>query len=627
MPRAFVLQLLRSVAIAVVVAAIIDPAITSSRSTRPLISVVASDSMHDAGVVARIARVLNADFTVLHAANPSAAGTVIIGTRMPDHADVLASPVIAIGAAALTSSVALQRLQAPAHANIDTRINVVATTAVRVSPGSASPRVTVVLAQGTTVVATESFSVSHDSARMVSLAFVPTSARPIVLQVRAFIEGAADTVRSDLVVDVHHDRWSVLFFDRRPSWMSTFVRRALERDPRFAVTSRIITSTNVSRETGRAPLGLDELAKTGRFHAVVIGAPDALLARDVDGISTILRVRGASVLMLADHAASGPADALLDIGGWRATAPRDAAAITSPSITSVPMSSVAMSTTNGAAHDAIQLQGLAIGVPTRLPRGAEVLAVLREPTTGAAASTSARASSTPQPVIWRVPVGRGQLVVSGAFDAWRFRDPAQSSFDATWRDLIDEAANASQAPLDLQLSPTLINPRGDISVVLSPRDSTNAYASSLTTTLRRLTPTADSARSLATEPLATLPLALSPVAPGSRFASFRAPLSTGAYEVVATHGADTARASFVVAEHVARDADDTPALMTAWSASRGGRVVTRDQLDSLPSILRALVRPVARAIEWHPMRSPWWIVPFALALGAEWWLRRRHDLA
>ena len=624
MPRAFVLQLLRSVAIAVVVAAIVDPAITSSRSARPLISVVASDSLRDAGVVARISRVLNADFTVLHAANPSAAGTVIIGTRMPDHADVLASPVIAIGAAALTSSVALQRLQAPAHANIDTRINVVATTAVRVSPGSASPRVTAELAHGTTVVATESFSVSHDSARMVSLAFVPTSAGPIVLQVRAFIEGAADTVRSDLVVDVHHDRWSVLFFDRRPSWMSTFVRRALERDPRFAVTSRIMTSTNVSRETGRAPLGLDELAKTGRFDAVVIGAPDALLARDVDGISTLLRVRGTSVLMLADHAAAGPSDALLDIGGWRATTPRDAAAITSPSSTSVAMSSTAIDST---ARDAIRLKGLAIGVPTRLPRGAEVLAVLREPTTGAAASTSARASSTPLPVIWRVPVGRGQLVVSGAFDAWRFRDPAQSSFDATWRDLIDEAASASQAPLDLQLSPTLITPRGDISVVLSPTDSTNANASRLTATLRRLTPASDSVRSLATEPLATLPLSLSPVAPGSRFASFRAPLSPGTYEVVATHGADTARASFVVAEHVARDADDTPAHMTAWSASRGGRVVTRDQLDSLPSILRALVRPVARAIEWHPMRSPWWIVPFALALGAEWWLRRRHGLA
>lgn len=614
MPRAFVLRLLRSVAIAVVVAAIIDPTITSSRNTRPLISVVARDSLRDAGVVARIARVLNADFTVLHAANPAAAGSVIIGTRIPDHSDVLASPVIAIGAAARTSSVALQRLQAPARANIDTRINVVTTAAVRVSPGSASSTVTVELAHGTTVVATESFSVSRDSAHVVSLVFVATGAGPTVLQVRAFIVGTTDTVRSDLVVDVHHDRRSVLFFDRRPSWMSTFVRRALERDPRFAVTSRIITSTNVSRETGRAPLGLDELAKTGRFDAIVIGAPDALLARDVDGISTMLRVRGASVLMLADHAAAGPADALLDIGGWRTTTRRDAALIKSP-------------TTDSSARDAIQLKGLAIGVPTRLPRGAVVLAVLREATTGAAASTSARASSTSQPVIWRVPVGRGQLVVSGAFDAWRFRDPAQSSFDATWRDLIDEAASASQAPLDLQLSPTLIRPRADISVVFSPRDPTNAYASSLTTTLRRLTPTSDSARSLATEPLATLPFALSPGALGSRFAAFRAPRSPGAYEVVATHGADTARASFVVAEHVARDADDTPALMTAWSASRGGRVLPRDQLDSLPSILRALVRPVARATEWHPMRSPWWIVPFALALGAEWWLRRRHGRA
>ena len=28
----------------------------------------------------------------------------------------------------------------------------------------------------------------------------------------------------------------------------------------------------------------------------------------------------------------------------------------------------------------------------------------------------------------------------------------------------------------------------------------------------------------------------------------------------------------------------------------------------------------------HPMRSTWWILPFALCLSAEWWLRRRQGL-
>jgi hypothetical protein len=26
------------------------------------------------------------------------------------------------------------------------------------------------------------------------------------------------------------------------------------------------------------------------------------------------------------------------------------------------------------------------------------------------------------------------------------------------------------------------------------------------------------------------------------------------------------------------------------------------------------------------MRSVWWLAPFALALGGEWWSRRRHGL-
>jgi hypothetical protein len=38
----------------------------------------------------------------------------------------------------------------------------------------------------------------------------------------------------------------------------------------------------------------------------------------------------------------------------------------------------------------------------------------------------------------------------------------------------------------------------------------------------------------------------------------------------------------------------------------------------------AAVDPPAERRVIHPMRSPWWIVPFGLALGGEWWLRRRR---
>ena len=34
----------------------------------------------------------------------------------------------------------------------------------------------------------------------------------------------------------------------------------------------------------------------------------------------------------------------------------------------------------------------------------------------------------------------------------------------------------------------------------------------------------------------------------------------------------------------------------------------------------------AARVEGRPMRSAWWILPFAACLSAEWWLRRRRGL-
>jgi len=39
------------------------------------------------------------------------------------------------------------------------------------------------------------------------------------------------------------------------------------------------------------------------------------------------------------------------------------------------------------------------------------------------------------------------------------------------------------------------------------------------------------------------------------------------------------------------------------------------------------VHPASRVQPWSPMREWWWILPFALALSAEWWLRRKSGLA
>jgi hypothetical protein len=426
------------------------------------------------------------------------------------------------------------------------------------------------------------------------------------------------------VVDVRRERWSVLFFDRRPSWMSTFVRRSVERDPRFAVTSRIVTSTNISRETGRAPGGLDAIAANDAFDAVVVGAPDALNARDVQGIQTLLRARGASVLLLADRAASGPVDALLPFGGWRTTPRRN------------PVEMVAAS--GARALDGLTLRGLVVGVAAQLPSEAEPLAVLRgvdSTSSGTSAGTSTGTmDERARAVVWRLPVGAGQLIVSGAFDAWRYRDTAQSTFDATWRDLIADAAGRRQHPLSVDLSTSLVLPGEPITLTLAARDS--VAGTPLTAFIRAasLAPTPDPAASSATQTdtSASPPTSWTrsiAVRAESRVqtVAIRAPRQTGPYEIVVARGPDSARATLVVAGAVSRDVDADSGILGAWARSRGGRVLARADIPSLPEALDQALPPVRQATTWHPMRSPWWILPFALALAGEWWIRRRRGLA
>jgi hypothetical protein len=61
--------------------------------------------------------------------------------------------------------------------------------------------------------------------------------------------------------------------------------------------------------------------------------------------------------------------------------------------------------------------------------------------------------------------------------------------------------------------------------------------------------------------------------------------------------------------------------LQAFVEARGGVLVTPDRLVQH---LRASVRPVDTRRARHPLRSAWWILPFAACLGGEWFLRRRR---
>ena len=146
--------------------------------------------------------------------------------------------------------------------------------------------------------------------------FVPTATGPALLRVVATIDGggAADSV--DLATTVRDERWHVLFYDTRPSWQSTFVRRAVESDPRFDVTSRVVTSKNISTDLGAPPASLDNAAGLDRYDAIVIGAPELLTDREVAGLESYLRRRAGSVVLMLDELPAGPFQRLLGVTTW-----------------------------------------------------------------------------------------------------------------------------------------------------------------------------------------------------------------------------------------------------------------------------------------------------------------------
>ncbi len=601
---------LRLLAVLIAIAAVIDPQVTTLRRNRPLLSVVDGDGMRDSVVARDVERALRSRYSVIRAPLSNASGTVLIGDRLPNGAREMAAPVVVVSRHTRGPRVRITQVRAPTRASLEARVAIDVTMsveglAVSDAPVSADINLARVGSGGAVIVDRERREARRDTTFIVSLDVVPTVAEPTVLRVSASLAGRADTSCTDVLIDVHTARWSVLFFDRRPSWMSTFVRRNIERDPRFAVTSRIITSTNVSRETGQAPSGLDAIAAAEAFDVVVVGAPDALTARDVDGMRTLLRERGASVMVLADRAAAGPADALLGFGGWRTT----------PRRTPVEL---AVSTPEAETSSALTLRGLSVGLPVRLPSGAIPIAVLREnrPDTLAEERPANVDRERSRTAVWRMPVGLGDLLISGAFDAWRYRDTAQSTFDATWRDLLEQAASRRQPMFDLALSQGLVEPGARVTLTITPRDSTNDA------------PIRVAVRARDTAAVWSSDITLQPGdSSARRSATFRAPASAGAFDVLVLQGPDTARSVLVVAEHVARDVQHDPPLLAAWAQSRGGKSLTRDELATLPGVLDDLVSARARETAWHPMRSPWWIVPFALLLAAEWWIRRRRGFA
>lgn len=582
--------LLRTAAVAIAVAALIDPPLASMARPHPRLAVTLlqpADAMA-ARVRDRLARDMRADFDVVPGPDPDAAAAVVVGDRYPDRPPAFAqrTSTVTIDGGNRGAGVRITSVKAPHAVPRGTRIQLEVGLDASAANGSTS---TVTVSAGTVghpdVVVARASHTWTAVARRVSLSLdaVPLDLPPWHLRVR--LSDASQPTRvttSDVLVE-EAVPLRVLFYEPRPSWITTFVRRALERDSRFAVSSLGYASRGIKISSGdEASLDPPALRQVA---AVVVGGLDRLSVADRDLLDRFARARGGSLVLLPDAPiASGPArEWLLGTSARQLLLERAV-----PLLVSAPL-------------PAIQAAEILTFSGATVPR-ATVLAGM---------------SGSGDAVVTVTPHGAGRLLVSGALDAWRYRAENESAFDRFWRSAIAGVALAAPPPVDVEITPAVVRPGETAHVVARIRRSALAAAPA--------GPLRVSARRDTGEPIRLWPEAGADVFSGSFVAS--GPVLQRVTVSAAEDDAPGASGSALMAiDHAAGRAEPIGPPLAMLAASRGGVDVTPERLADLEHQLRSEIGAAPVRTTTHPMRSGWWTLPFAVCLGGEWWLRRKRGL-
>jgi hypothetical protein len=280
----------------------VDPVFTISRPVKPEVAVVADRRLPDPGLIDRVEAALASQFTIVRGPSFGAAAVVSVGYQLPRGVTTGAekgfavtpeprSPFIAIAAATAAANALLQ-----ARTPIDVR--------VRTAAARGKTLIVTLRREGVAVSEARLTIEGDDTVEHARLESVAASPGVVTLDVDARIDGSAASppVNAKLTQNILDERWAVLSFDRRPSWMATFVRRALETDPRFVVTSRVATSRGAPAVTaGDPPAALSTLPSLELFQVVIVGAPEELTGDDEAGLRRFMHDRGGSVVLLLDQ--------------------------------------------------------------------------------------------------------------------------------------------------------------------------------------------------------------------------------------------------------------------------------------------------------------------------------------
>jgi hypothetical protein len=582
------LRVFRFASIAIAALGLVDPVLTLPRPVRRPVAIVtvASASMalpSGSGTRERRTRELReriaarlADEYEITSAPGASPGVILIGDRAPER--------LGPGKDSLVWAVDVGEELGPnvrivsaetSDADVRNRIRVSA----RISAIGMRGRSSVIrVLDGPIALAEERQAWTSDrEERIAVIDVVPTRTGSQALRLVAV---ADPSERTDLdnartvVARVSTQPYRVLFVDARPSWMTSFMRRSVESDDAF----RAAFLTRVSRGVAVHAAGVDDPAvlddrAIGRFDLIVVGAPDALTRRECDALVRFTRAGGVT-LIAADRRVDGPVlDLLPDVSLSERLFEQPVALRLRGSIAGPPVSELL--------------------VAARLPALAEVLAD----------------AGGDAPVIFKAPLGRGRVYFSGALDAWRQRD-REDGFSRFAAALLREAARDAQEPLTVTVSPSVSDPGGPVTIVARVRGND-----------RLLAPI--SARVIAAD--SREPVRLWPQPESGTFAGTITAPREGEYTVHVVRGDDSADASFAVVGR-GEIAPDDPVSLRLLAAAHGGSVYQAADVERLIGDVRAAL-PSARAPRpVRPMRSGWWMLPFAGSLCAEWWNRRTRGL-
>ena len=566
--------ILRALAIAIAVAAVVDPAVTR-RVTVPLpVEVLlppASDPLFErASQVRQQLDAAGGDRIDLDGREVAQA-TVLLG-----RATALGGATVPVFAMPLEDdpAVVIERIVASSAILGQTAV---ITTTLRAFGMAGQTSTVALLREGTQIDSIQHRWTSRDEAFVPRLAFVP--AKPGMQRVRITVttSGLERTTSADAGIAVRERQLRVLAYEARPSWPLAFARRSLEADSLFDVTTTSRTTSRSATTSPAAPASLATLP-IDRVDAVLVGAPETLTAAELRTLDTFVTKRGGALVLLPDRQLPENISRSFGLPGFEEV------------IVERPL-------TTAGSSPAIRASEMLLAADRA---GLEPLSTVRH-------------GASDRILVGSVVRGAGRVILSGGMDAWRYRADPQVAFDDFWRGLVADAAAAAPPRVLVDVQPPVARPGDElvVSVTLRPTEfDADGESIGLPAVKAELTSARQGSETIRLWPAA---------APGTFEGRARAPRD-GSYTITASIPGASADAPLLVADDVIQAAPRSSRAASFAAAATGGAVVTgtEDLADRLASL-----RPDSVERRTWPMRSPWWILPFTGLLCGEWALRRK----